>query len=65
LFRGDLERGTLHGLVNAVPFDAWYNISISQFISLCMFSLGAWVLFKNLRAVAAQPKVDLAALTAA
>jgi phosphatidylglycerol:prolipoprotein diacylglycerol transferase len=65
LFRGDLERGTLHGLVNAVPFDAWYNISISQFISICMFSLGAWVLFKNLRQVNAQPKVDLAALTAA
>jgi len=65
LFRGDLERGTLHGLVNAVPFDAWYNISISQFISICMFSLGAWVMVKNFRQVNALPKPDLAALTAA
>jgi phosphatidylglycerol:prolipoprotein diacylglycerol transferase len=65
LFRGDLERGTLHGLIEAVPFDAWYNISTSQFISLVMFSLGAWVLVRNLRAVAAQPKVDVAGLTAA
>lgn len=65
LFRGDLERGTLHGLIASVPFDAWYNISTSQFISICMFSLGAWVLVKNLRAVNAQPKADLAALTAA
>lgn len=65
LFRGDLERGTLHGLIASVPFDAWYNISTSQFISICMFSLGAWVLVKNLRQINAQPKVDVAALTAA
>ncbi|MEW5742264.1 MAG: prolipoprotein diacylglyceryl transferase [Myxococcota bacterium] len=65
LFRGDLERGTLHGLISSVPFDAWYNISTSQFISIAMFSLGAYVLVRNLRAVNAQPKVDLAAVTAA
>jgi phosphatidylglycerol:prolipoprotein diacylglycerol transferase len=64
-FRGDLERGTLHGLIASVPFDAWYNISTSQFISICMFALGAWVLFKNLRQLHAQPKADVAALTAA
>src|SRR5215211_7844880 len=46
LFRGDLERGTLHGLLSSlgltgvaerVPPEAWYNVSTSQFISLCMF----------------------------
>lgn len=65
LFRGDLERGTLHGLIPSVPTGAWYNVSTSQFISLAMFSLGAWLLVKNFKALAAQPKVDLAALTAA
>lgn len=74
LFRGDLERGTLHGLLaqsglsslaDAVPSGAWYNLSTSQFISICMFSLGSWLLAKNLREVAAQPRVDLQALTAA
>lgn len=65
LFRGDLERGTLHGVISSVPFDAWYNISTSQFISVCMFSAGAWVLVRNLRQVHARPAVDLASLTAA
>jgi prolipoprotein diacylglyceryl transferase len=74
LFRGDLERGTLHGLLagrgftalaDAVPSGAWYNLSTSQFISICMFSLGSWLLAKNLREVANRPQVDLAALTAA
>lgn len=64
LFRGDLERGTLHGLINSVPTDVWWNISTSQFISLVMFSFGAYLLVKNLREVRAQPPVDLAALTA-
>jgi phosphatidylglycerol---prolipoprotein diacylglyceryl transferase len=50
LFRGDLERGTLHGLLEslgarglaeAVPLEAWFNVSTSQFISLCMFTFGA------------------------
>jgi phosphatidylglycerol:prolipoprotein diacylglycerol transferase len=70
-FRGDVERGTLHGLlasrfpglVDLVPAKAWYNLSISQFISLGMLTLGAWLLVSNLRSVARQPKVDLAALT--
>ncbi len=52
VFRGDVERGTLNGLLNylglqslaeRVPLEAWYNISVSQFISMCLFSLGAWV----------------------
>jgi phosphatidylglycerol:prolipoprotein diacylglycerol transferase len=74
LFRGDLERGTLHGLLDSrgfsslaqlVPSGAWYNISTSQFISLCMFSLGAWLLVKNFRELAKAPKVDVSALTGA
>jgi phosphatidylglycerol:prolipoprotein diacylglycerol transferase len=53
LFRGDVERGTLHGLLQslgaqglaeAVPLEAWYNMSTSQFISLCMFTFGAVLL---------------------
>ncbi len=65
LFRGDLERGTLHGLISSVPTDAWYNISTSQFISLLMFSFGAWLLATNLKQVAARGPADLSALTAA
>ncbi len=57
LFRGDLERGTFHSmleyfgwfsLADKVPLEAWYNISISQFISICMFALGATVVARNL-----------------
>ncbi len=53
LFRGDVERGTLHGLLQSlgaadlaasVPLEAWYNVSTSQFISLCMFTFGAVLL---------------------
>lgn len=56
LFRGDLERGTLHGLLEslgahglagAVPLEAWYNVSTSQFISLCMFTFGAVLLGRH------------------
>ncbi len=74
LFRGDLERGTLHGLLasrgmtalaDLVPVGAWYNISTSQFISLCMFSLGTWLLAKNFRLLAKQPPLDVGALIAA
>lgn len=65
LFRGDLERGTIHGLISSIPVDAWYNISTSQIISLAMFSYGAWLLVTNFRVVNAQPQVDLTALTAA
>ncbi len=58
LFRGDVERGTLHGLLeslgahglaDAVPLEAWYNISTSQFISLCMFTFGAILLYRRIR----------------
>ena len=64
LFRGDIERGTLNGLLHdlnltglaqRVPLEAWYNISISQFISLCMFSLGALILYRRGRALLLQP----------
>ena len=65
LFRGDLERGTIHGLIPSIPTGVWYNISISQFISIVMFSFGSYLLAKNLRAVKARPPVDLTALTAA
>ena len=55
LFRGDAERGTLHGLLTDkapslahwVPLEAWYNISTSQFISLCMFTFGATLLYQR------------------
>lgn len=62
LFRGDVERGTLNGLLNSlgmatlaekVPLEAWYNISTSQFISLCMFTLGATILVRKGRQVLA------------
>jgi phosphatidylglycerol:prolipoprotein diacylglycerol transferase len=57
LFRGDAERGTLHGLLansapslaQWVPLEAWYNISTSQFISLCMFTFGATLLYQRSR----------------
>lgn len=71
LFRGDVERGTLNGLLNylglsslaqKVPLEAWYNMSISQFISLCMFTLGAVVLVRGAQAFKTQPRVDLKAL---
>ncbi len=74
LFRGDVERGTLNGLLNylglhalaqSVPLEAWYNISISQFISLCMFSLGSWTLMRGFQAVKARPAVDVSLLTPA
>jgi phosphatidylglycerol---prolipoprotein diacylglyceryl transferase len=47
LFRGDFERGTLHKLIDAVPLDAWWNISTSQFISLVMFALGVTLLVRG------------------
>ncbi|MFZ5439276.1 MAG: prolipoprotein diacylglyceryl transferase [Myxococcota bacterium] len=65
LFRGDLERGTLHGLFPSIPTGAWYNVSTSQGISLAMFSFGAYLLIKNLREIKAQPAIDLQSLTAA
>ncbi|NMO17627.1 prolipoprotein diacylglyceryl transferase [Pyxidicoccus fallax] len=60
LFRGDEERGTMHGLLrdleqflglqalaDVVPLEAWYNISTSQLISLCMFTFGAVLLYQK------------------
>lgn len=56
LFRGDLERGTLHGLLRylgsdslaeSIPQTAWYNISTSQFGSMAIFALGAAILYRN------------------
>ncbi len=47
LFRGDFERGTLHKLIEQVPLDAWWNVSISQLISLVMFALGVTLLLRR------------------
>ncbi len=67
-FRGDLERGTLHGLLassgfdglaSAIPLGAAYNISVSQFISILMAGLGVWILARNLRTM--QPPFELPA----
>ena len=64
LFRGDLERGTLHGflesfgltaLAQKFPPEAWYNLSTSQIISLGMFAAGATLMVRGLRAVQPLP----------
>ncbi|MFL5320799.1 MAG: prolipoprotein diacylglyceryl transferase [Myxococcaceae bacterium] len=55
VFRGDTERGTLKhaldwvssGLGDKVPLEAWWNISLGQFISMCMFSLGVAILVRR------------------
>ena len=52
-------------MADKVPAEAWYNLSISQFISLVMFSLGSYLLATKLREVKARPPIDLGALTAA
>lgn len=68
LFRGDTERGTLHALLReafgaelaaAVPLEAWYNVSTSQFISLALFSVGAFVLVRQGRAFVARRRTTL------
>jgi phosphatidylglycerol---prolipoprotein diacylglyceryl transferase len=59
LFRGDGERGTIHGWVDAIPREAWWNISTSQFGSICIFSLGAWLLYTQYRKYASRPKLEL------
>jgi phosphatidylglycerol:prolipoprotein diacylglycerol transferase len=58
LFRGDFERGTLHKLIDAVPLDAWWNISTSQFISLVMFALGVTLLVRGAGARRALPSAS-------
>lgn len=72
LFRGDVERGTLHGLLNylgatglaaKVPLEAWYNVSTSQFISICMFALGATVLYRGFKGWNdKRPSIDVGSL---
>ncbi len=59
LFRGDGERGTIHGWFEFIPREAWWNISTSQFGSLVIFSLGAWLLVTQYRKYAARVKVEL------
>ena len=70
VFRGDTERGTLHHFLGVVgmdslsakvPLEAWWNISLGQFISLCMFGLGASILWRRGSAGRAQVPVTAAA----
>ncbi|MBK7857576.1 MAG: prolipoprotein diacylglyceryl transferase [Archangiaceae bacterium] len=61
VFRGDGERGTIHGWFDFIPRERWYNISTSQFGSLLIFSLGAWLLWSQYRKYAARPKLELPA----
>ncbi|MDX2010390.1 MAG: prolipoprotein diacylglyceryl transferase [Myxococcaceae bacterium] len=74
LWRGDSERGTLHGklvelgftgLANSLDPQAWYNISTGQTVSILLFSLGAYIVGAGLKSRANEAKVDLAALTTA
>jgi phosphatidylglycerol:prolipoprotein diacylglycerol transferase len=69
LFRGDAERGTLHGLLeslgmtdlaSAVSLEAWYNVSTSQFISLAMFAAGVTLMVRGLRGVQPLPPLSSA-----
>jgi len=73
LFRGDLERGTLHGLLETlgaqalaarVPLEAWYNVSTSQFISLLMFAAGATLMVHGRRGVEPLPPLPAAPVPA-
>jgi phosphatidylglycerol:prolipoprotein diacylglycerol transferase len=73
LFRGDVERGTLHGLLTSigglpladkVPLEAWYNISTSQFISICMFTGGAIILYRGGKQVFFPARMTAAAASA-
>lgn len=69
-FRGDAERGTLHGLLQdlhldglaaTVTPDAWFNISTGQAGALGLFALGAVVLVRFGRSAAAPGTVAAAA----
>ena len=55
VFRGDAERGTLHKYLEQVPLDAWWNISVSQLISLVMFALGVTLLARRSSAAGQLP----------
>ena len=75
LFRGDVERGTLHGALESnglswlsekVPLEAWYNISTSQFGSIALFSLGAFLLIRQFRSFQrSQPRFDATVVASA
>jgi phosphatidylglycerol---prolipoprotein diacylglyceryl transferase len=74
VFRGDLERGTLHGLLeslglvelaNRVPLEAFYNLSTSQFISLGMFAAGATLMVRGRRGLHPLPPMPSALPAAA
>jgi phosphatidylglycerol---prolipoprotein diacylglyceryl transferase len=67
VFRGDIERGKLDGFLHrigadglaaAIPPEAWWNFSISQFISLGMFAAGVALYLHGARKV--QPLPPLA-----
>lgn len=56
VFRGDTERGTMkhavetlgmQSLANSIPLEAAWNISLGQFISLCMFLVGVTILYRR------------------
>lgn len=58
VFRGDLERGTVHGLFTSlgwqhlaakVPDEAWFNISTSQSIAIVMVIAGVALLWQHRR----------------
>jgi phosphatidylglycerol---prolipoprotein diacylglyceryl transferase len=73
-FRGDLERGTLHGLLDSlglvdvaakVPLESWYNLSTSQFISLVLFAAGATLMVRGRRGLHPLPPMPVALPAAA
>lgn len=53
-FRGDDERGTLHGLIDAIPPTAWYNVSTGQAIAVGLAAVGVALLYRQ-RKVAMVP----------
>lgn len=64
LYRGDAERGTLHGFFAAngftafatlFPDDAWYNLSVGQFFSLVLGGAALWYLVRKFKAL---PKIE-------
>jgi phosphatidylglycerol:prolipoprotein diacylglycerol transferase len=64
VFRGDIERGKLdgflhrlgaEGLAASIPPEAWWNLSISQFISLGMFAAGVALYVHGARTVQPLP----------
>lgn len=69
VFRGDIERGKLDGflhqlgwdgLASAIPPEAWWNLSISQCISLGMFAAGVALYVRGARRVQPLPALATA-----